>query len=847
MPYGNANQIVREMAAEVLPVVRRTPVLAGVCGTDPFLLRVPFLKELKELGFSGIQNFPTVGLIDGVLRQNLEETGMSYRLEVDLVAEARQMDVLTTPYVFNEEEARWMATAGADLVVAHMGLTTKGMIGATTSKTLDACVIEVGAIARTAKAERSDVLVLCHGGPIAQPEDAQYILERCPEVDGFYGASSMERLPTEVAITEQVRRFHALQRGGEPLPCASCPSSFWGPSTPRDASSRSLVDRALPRPRDSTSVTVDVGTSGSPAFVADVLREEVLARAGTSVAEVSARGDRGHAVTQAALGAAALVADLAAQGRVEGILALGGSAGTTIGTTAMHVLPFGVPKVMISTLASGQTRPFVGGSDLVLFPSVADLAGLNRITQQVMANASAALAGMVRARRRSDSQAVRDRPVIAATMFGVTTPCVDCARLHLERADYEVVVFHATGVGGQAMEGLVRDGQVAGVLDLTTTELADELVGGILSAGPNRLRAAAEAGIPQVVSTGALDMVNFGPKETVPDRFQNRRLHVHNANVTLMRTTAEENAQLGRRMAEVLATAARGPTVVLTSPARRLGPRPGRSAFLRSRSRRGPVRSHPGGPGRSSARSSRRGATNISTTQRSPRPPRQPWTSSSKPGLPLGCQRRRMGKSAEDPHPPGPYAGGGAERMRSFTSTFGCTPRAAAPGLAAAWWGRSDFAQDANELATRLADVRRQIGDEALPIEHREQLYVARWPQPEFDRAAADGASKPPQTGALARWTEAVAARSTSFSSRSTVSTRGLTSSRSRPRSTSGRGPRAGRSSGISFPPMSTPAPRPSRTSTSPSIACARSPRRTGRDQRNLPGEPAVPAGPGTG
>jgi predicted TIM-barrel enzyme len=212
MPYGNANQIVREMAAEVLPVVRRTPVLAGVCGTDPFLLRTPFLKELKELGFSGIQNFPTVGLIDGVLRQNLEETGMSYRLEVDLVAEARRLDLLTTPYVFDEEQALWMVDAGADIIVAHMGLTTKGMIGATTAKTLDACVVEVGAIAEAAKAARPDVLVLCHGGPIAQPEDAQFILERCRNVDGFYGASSMERLPTEVAITEQVRRFNSVTR-----------------------------------------------------------------------------------------------------------------------------------------------------------------------------------------------------------------------------------------------------------------------------------------------------------------------------------------------------------------------------------------------------------------------------------------------------------------------------------------------------------------------------------------------------------------------------------------------------------------------------------------------------------
>jgi len=210
LPYGDANAIVVDMAREVLPIVRDTPVLAGVCGTDPFLLREPFLKELKDLGFAGVQNFPTVGVIDGVFRANLEETGMSYRLEVELIALARQMDLLTTPYVFTAEEARWMAEAGADVLVAHMGLTTSGTIGAQTARTLDQCVGEVTAIAEAAKAVRGDCLVLCHGGPIATPDDARYVLERCP-IEGFYGASSMERLPAETAITAQVRAFTGLR------------------------------------------------------------------------------------------------------------------------------------------------------------------------------------------------------------------------------------------------------------------------------------------------------------------------------------------------------------------------------------------------------------------------------------------------------------------------------------------------------------------------------------------------------------------------------------------------------------------------------------------------------------
>lgn len=211
LPFGNANQIVKEMAYEVLTAVKHTPVLAGVCATDPFMLRDLFLRELKEMGFAGIQNFPTVGLIDGLMRENLEETGMGYGLEVECVAAARKLDLLTTPYAFNVEEARRMTEAGADIVVAHMGLTTKGAIGAKTAKTLEQSAQEVAAIAKACKSIRPEVLMLCHGGPIAMPEDAQFILEKVPEVDGFYGASSMERLPVEEAIAGQTRDFKKMK------------------------------------------------------------------------------------------------------------------------------------------------------------------------------------------------------------------------------------------------------------------------------------------------------------------------------------------------------------------------------------------------------------------------------------------------------------------------------------------------------------------------------------------------------------------------------------------------------------------------------------------------------------
>lgn len=212
LAYGNANEIVMDMAREVLPVVRRTPVLAGVNGTDPFCNFDLFLDQLKAVGFSGIQNFPTVGLIDGTFRANLEETGMSYALEVDLVRMARAKDLLTTPYVFNPGEATAMAEAGADIVVAHMGLTTGGAIGAATGFTLPDCVDRINAIADAARAVRSDVILLCHGGPIAMPEDAEFVLARCPACHGFYGASSMERLPTERALVAQTRSFKSIRR-----------------------------------------------------------------------------------------------------------------------------------------------------------------------------------------------------------------------------------------------------------------------------------------------------------------------------------------------------------------------------------------------------------------------------------------------------------------------------------------------------------------------------------------------------------------------------------------------------------------------------------------------------------
>lgn len=309
-----------------------------------------------------------------------------------------------------------------------------------------------------------------------------------------------------------------------------------------------------------TVQVVDVGCQGSPVFPADVSRDEVYRAAGTSLSELVARGDRGEAVSQAAVGAARLISRLHAEGRVSGIIGLGGSAGTTIGSAAMRELPLGIPKVLISTLASGQVRPYVQDKDIFMLNSVVDIAGLNRISRTILSEAARALAGMVSLKGqgsnpRSAEPTSSDRPLIAATMFGVTTPCVTRAREILEAAGYEVLVFHATGNGGRAMESLIAEGLIAGVLDVTTTELADELVGGVLSAGPDRLTAAGPRGVPQVISVGALDMVNFGPRDTVPAAFASRKFYQHNANVTLMRTTPEENQQLGEEIGRKAAAA----------------------------------------------------------------------------------------------------------------------------------------------------------------------------------------------------------------------------------------------------------------------------------------------------
>jgi uncharacterized protein (UPF0261 family) len=321
------------------------------------------------------------------------------------------------------------------------------------------------------------------------------------------------------------------------------------------------------RARGQDVLIMDLGILGEPAFAPDVPAVDVARAGGGELSALRARGDRGGAVEVMLRGASALVPALYAEHRFNGVLGLGGGGGTSMITAAMRTLPVGVPKVMVSTMASGNTAPYVDVKDITLMYSVVDMAGLNPLSRRILANAAGAICGMVeQAAMDPVHREVPDRPLLAATMFGVTTPCVTAVRGRLERAGYDVLVFHATGTGGRAMEGLIEDGYVSGVVDVTTTEWCDEVVGGVLSAGPDRLTAAGRKGIPQVVSVGALDMVNFGAIDTVPERFRQRILYRHNPTVTLMRTTASESETIGRRIAEQL-NRSTGP-VVLVLPMR---------------------------------------------------------------------------------------------------------------------------------------------------------------------------------------------------------------------------------------------------------------------------------------
>ncbi len=306
------------------------------------------------------------------------------------------------------------------------------------------------------------------------------------------------------------------------------------------------------------TLVIDTGVLGEARIAADVPRDAVALAGGANLADLVAKQDRGEAVAAMARGAAALVAKLHAEGRFDGILALGGGGGTSVACSAMRALPLGVPKVMVSTVAGSDVSGYVGVKDIVMIPSIVDVAGINRISREVFSRAAGAICGML----QTEVPPGEDKPLVVASMFGNSTPCVEAAKAILEAAGYEVLVFHATGTGGRTMESLIEAGLIAGVLDVTTTEWADELVGGVFPAGPTRLEAAARHGVPAIITPACLDMVNFWAPPTVPQKFQSRRFYPHNPNITLMRTTPEECRRLGEIVAEKL-NLSTGPVAVL--------------------------------------------------------------------------------------------------------------------------------------------------------------------------------------------------------------------------------------------------------------------------------------------
>lgn len=306
------------------------------------------------------------------------------------------------------------------------------------------------------------------------------------------------------------------------------------------------------------AVLMNTGVLDDPAISADISAETVAEAGGSTLQKLRNNRDREHALEVMTKGASTLTLEWYQQGKIEAVMSLGGGSGTAMATAAMRELPIGVPKLMVSSVASGDISPYVDIKDVTFMYSVADISGLNRLSRKILSNAAGAICGMVQQEQAYEN----DKPLLAASMFGVTTPCVSAVREKLETHGYEVVVFHATGTGGRAMETMIREGFIAGVADITTTEWCDEVAGGVLSAGPDRLEAAGQAGIPQVVSCGALDMVNFHAMDTVPEKFKSRNLYRHTPQVTLMRTTPQECREIGKRIAEKLNTST-GPTILV--------------------------------------------------------------------------------------------------------------------------------------------------------------------------------------------------------------------------------------------------------------------------------------------
>ena len=544
---GDSNAITLSMADEILNVVKNAPVIGGIEATDPTRLDLrKLLNRFVESGYSGIINFPTLGLWPDQRRRG-EKVNLGFKREVDIIRLAREKNIFTMAYVASFEDAVAMVDAGVDCLVAHTGPTEGGLIGFDYEGTLEKATVRVNDILKAAEKRSDDIICLAHGGPISAPSHTAHIYQHTPAV-GFVAASSIERIPVEAAVTQTAQRFKGVSLSGTKIRDSESPSILIITTMDTKGEEALLVKQKLAS-CGVTPISFDVGIFPAADSHADITREQFAADANIDFDTLQKSSDIGGVIDQMAHAVAEIILRLCETHAISGVIGLGGGKGTAIASVAMRALPFGLPKLMVTSASPGNAKHFIGDSDVLLFFSPADMMGVNPVTQVILNQAADAMVAMAKGYQHEGGEFSR---YIAISSFGVTTPAVLCCKKLIESNGYQTVIYPASGFGGRAMEKAIGDGNVLGVLDLTTTELADELLGGIASAGKNRLEAAGKMGVPQVVVPGALDMVNFGPMETVPPKYTGRRFYRHSPQATVMRTTPEENEQLGMIMAEKL-------------------------------------------------------------------------------------------------------------------------------------------------------------------------------------------------------------------------------------------------------------------------------------------------------
>jgi len=542
---GDSNATTLSMADEILNVLRNTPVIGGIEATDPTRLDLrKLLNRFVEAGYSGIINFPTLGLWPDQRRRG-EKVKLGFQREVDIIRLARENNIFTMAYVAAFEDAVEMVEAGVDCLVAHTGPTEGGLVGFAYEGTLKDATSRVNDILKAAEKRSKDIICLAHGGPIAIPFHTAHIYRHTPAV-GFVAASSIERIPVEAAVIRTTQQFKSVSLSSHTLRDSNSPSILIIATMDTKGEEALFVKQTLAS-HNVTPVLLDVGIFPAHHSHVDITREQFAAEANIDFETLQTSSDIGGVIAEMAQAIASITPKLCEIHHICGVIGLGGGKGTAIASAAMRPLPFGLPKLMITSASPGNAKHFIGDSDMWMFFSPADLMGVNPVTRSILNQAAGAMVSMANGYRQTESEFSK---YVAISSFGVTTPAVLCCKKIIESHGYQTVIYPASGFGGRAMEKAILDGNVVGVLDLTTTELADELLGGIASAGEHRLEAAGKMCVPQVVVPGALDMVNFGPMETVPQKYDGRRFYRHSPQATLMRTTPEENEQLGLILSE---------------------------------------------------------------------------------------------------------------------------------------------------------------------------------------------------------------------------------------------------------------------------------------------------------